>query len=763
MIISPPFLPSTGLRPADPTVVDPMMDVVDTYEQAHGIYPIAFDRRWHCGVHLMPAMQNEKVHAIADGVVVAYRVCQHAYDGGGRGERDSHAGFVLLRHTTETGDGRTLTFYSLYMHLLDLASYQSVSADAKHLPEFLRMPTAGDGSAVPPAQPGDGRRVNRKDVLGWMGECQGMRHLHFEIFMTKSDFDAYFGQTRLGDTSTDTATGVDCWGHSYYMIPANRTFVSLPPGIDAHQRLHGIPFDALQTGRNTQELIVETYFHKGSRYTNAWSMAADGKRTLLTEKPVVEKDYEYDMYRRAAALYPACPSDGYELLRFGRILAKPETLDAGDARATWMRVPYAPGAQGYIDVSKDDVVKLSDADFPFFMGWRKISEGDSPFSADGLCDIDELKKLVSDTTDHHARYETAKGGERKSEDNAMRYIRGNDRVRRQLRGFVCEAPSEWDSSHNEQRYRKLKDEGEFYHGNETGYKQFMDLLTSFQFWNATGLPSGQKLWFFHPLEFIRHFRKCGWLSAEELLAMFPSIALRSLGKGRWTAERVLPSRGMAANFAPELNRAMHKFGVTTPLRRAAFLGNAMQETQWFSSLVERTSSPPPRYSPWIGRGFLQLTWPENYVEYWRFSGRRIDQELVDRLHLARLAAETAHNNEPLIAMEAALPENLKAMREAVGRDVKDAASSAGAYWVWSGAARYADAYPVLRPQTRFAGSTYVPYYSCESFAKVAATVNVGHPSTSFSTIYGIEARFHAYASVLMASTDLTELDKLVSE
>ncbi len=87
MIISPPFLPAAGLGSTDadanPPVLDLMMDKVDAFELAHGIYPIGFDRRWHCGAHLMPSMQNEKVRAIADGEVVAYRVCQKAYDGGG--------------------------------------------------------------------------------------------------------------------------------------------------------------------------------------------------------------------------------------------------------------------------------------------------------------------------------------------------------------------------------------------------------------------------------------------------------------------------------------------------------------------------------------------------------------------------------------------------------------------------------------------------------------------------------------------------------
>ncbi len=335
-----------------------MMDLVDTFELAHGTYPIAFDRRWHCGVHLMPTMQNEKVRAIADGDVVAYRVCQKPYDGGD-GRRDSHAGFVLLKHTTETGEGRTLTFYSLYMHLLDLDSYGSMNADGRQLPEFLRLPSPGGDQEPAPAQSGGNLKVRRKDVLGWIGGCHGQQHLHFEIFMTKSDHDACFGRTQLGSLTASTATGSDCWGHNYFVIPAGRSFLRLPTGADSHGKLRGIVFTALDAGSNVEPLFVEIYFHKGDKYTNVWKIASDGRRTLLTSSPVKERDYEYDMYKRATALYPACASDGYELLRFGRILSPSPTLRTPAECSTWIRMTFAAGQEGYIDVSDSAIVKLS--------------------------------------------------------------------------------------------------------------------------------------------------------------------------------------------------------------------------------------------------------------------------------------------------------------------------------------------------------------------------------------------------------------------
>jgi len=728
-----------------------MMDIVDEFELAHGIYPIAFDRRWHCGAHLAPD-EHGPVHAIADGEVIAYRVCQHAMDSG-RG----NAGFVLLRHSTETGEGRRLTFYSLYMHLLPLAEYGSFGRDGRGLPEFLCMPTGRvNRGAVEPAVGGGGHKVRRKDVLGFIGRYQDVTHLHFEIFMTPGDFDAYFSHMQLGNANPDTPTGPDCWGHTYYLIPAEQTFVALPRGTGPDHKLHGIEFPPGEHGSNIKPLVVETYFSHGAKYTNVWSVEPDGSRTLLTDQPVAEVDYEYDLYHRATALYGPCPGDGYELLRFGRILSKPVTL-TGAACATWVKVTYAPGKHGYIDISAPAIRKMSDADFPSFMGWHKISEGNALFGDDGMCDIDALKAIVKVADDHPPQWVAVETAEVQKARELSYYVRGDRRVREALRGLICHAPSEWDSTHNETRYVRLLDEGGFYHGNEAGYRKFLDYLKAIQFWDVTGLPAGQKFWFFHPLAFIRHFRKCGWLSADELERAFPPAALRSVGLHQWVSEKVSPSRDDIDGCGPELNRAMHRFGITTPLRQAAFLGNAMQETQWFSLLAESEGKPPARYAPWTGRGFLQLSWPDNYIRYWRFRGRKVDPALADRLNKAAKTSDNTRNNSALMAVEKAIPAEMREWRRSVASSYSEAANSAGAYWAWSGAARYADEKPVLRPEAKLSGGKSYAYYRCESFGKVAATVNVGHPSASFSSIYGVQARFQAYTSALRALSDRLEV------
>ncbi|CAM2197648.1 Predicted chitinase [Paraburkholderia kururiensis] len=650
MIISPPFLPASGLTSTDGSKPDPMMDAVDKFELAHGIYPVAADRSWHCGAHLAPDVHGP-VHAIADGEVVAYRVCQHAMD-----EGNGNAGFVLLKHSTETGDGRTLTFYSLYMHLLPLAEYHTFGHDGTQLPAFLHKPSGPDTRGkVTPAAKGNGQKVRRKDVLGFLGRYQGVTYLHFEIFMTPGDFDAYFGHTQLGVASPGTATTSDCWGHTCLTIPAGQQFYALPPGADAHGKLHGIAYKAGLAGTNALPLVVEMYFSKGAKYTNVWSVAADGSRTLLTPEPVEEKDYEYDLYHRATALYEACPSDGYEMLRFGRILSTPATLP-GAVRATWVQIPYDTGKQGYIDISKEEVRKLSDADFPSFMGWQKISDGNTPFGNDGLCDVEMLKKPVRDAAANEQPAVVKDATEVQKADALSYYVKGHDEVRRTLRGFICNAPSEWDSTHNETRFAKLLDEGGFYHGNRKGYEDFLKYLEELQFWDVTGLPAGQKLWFFHPLAFIRHFRKCGWLSKGELSQIYDESTYTALGK---TGEQYREL------YRGAINAVFRKYRIHDPMRSAHFFGQCAIES--YHMMVVRESSTAigkavktnhpsiipelngyfrsPAATPidetyfsqydgninlgntdpgdgikFRGRGFKQLTGRYNYSEYWIYRG-----------------------------------------------------------------------------------------------------------------------------------------------
>jgi predicted chitinase len=201
----------------------------------------------------------------------------------------------------------------------------------------------------------------------------------------------------------------------------------------------------------------------------------------------------------------------------------------------------------------------------------------------------------------------------------------------------------------------------------------------------------------------------------------------------------------------QLNKATRRFGITTRLRLAAFLGNAMVETQWFALMEE--SGDSQKYSPWKGRGFLQLTWPDNYIKYWRFRGRQVSDGLAKTLHDAAVSSSYAGNNAELTRAEDRVPQEMTVWRNEIGDAKVNAADSAGAYWAWSGAMSFADQVPVLSRETEAVGTGHKPYYSCQSFGQVAATVNLGSPSNHLSGVNGLVERYQAYAGALLIFED----------
>jgi hypothetical protein len=134
MLISFPFLPQSGGN-ADSYELAALSEVasLDEYESVHGIYPVSHKRQWHGGIHLSPRFVDEPVRAIADGTVPAYRAASSCVE-----EHDNS--FVLLRHETETGQGRSITFYSLYMHLMNHKDLRNKANLLNEMVPFMQTP-----------------------------------------------------------------------------------------------------------------------------------------------------------------------------------------------------------------------------------------------------------------------------------------------------------------------------------------------------------------------------------------------------------------------------------------------------------------------------------------------------------------------------------------------------------------------------------------------------------------------------------------------
>ena len=92
-----------------------------------------------------------------------------------------------------------------------------------------------------------------------------------------------------------------------------------------------------------------------------------------------------------------------------------------------------------------------------------------------------------------------------------------------------------------------------------------------------------------------------------------------------TITKVLGSYGanVAANW-PVIVAALSKIGIDTPMVEIAAAATVMVETAIFAPITERMADPARQpelfkrqmeYHPYIGRGFVQITWESNYRRF----------------------------------------------------------------------------------------------------------------------------------------------------
>jgi predicted chitinase len=217
-----------------------------------------------------------------------------------------------------------------------------------------------------------------------------------------------------------------------------------------------------------------------------------------------------------------------------------------------------------------------------------------------------------------------------------------------------------------------------------------------------------------------------------------------------------------------LNKMARKYGINSPLRLASFYGNAIQETQWLGRLSE-AGGDTLWYAPWYGRGFLQLTHPENYVAYWRYRGRQVP----DALKSALVAADRNISAQPVVLRSnISLQDNLfpqltaqmRGWRDEVRGDEvtgsKDAAhapaDSAGFYWASLGMAVYADSDHILQRVVESTNQGGKVYYRSPSFWRACAAVNLpGVISNLYAQkLNGFSARCVAYNYALAVLSEI---------
>ncbi|UQS91993.1 hypothetical protein M5C90_12615 [Pseudomonas chlororaphis subsp. piscium] len=302
-----------------------------------------------------------------------------------------------------------------------------------------------------------------------------------------------------------------------------------------------------------------------------------------------EANYEYNLYTTANQLYPQSPSAGYELLRFGRVLGA-DTIQPADA-AHWRQIkfPGKAGEQskvGWVNLNAPTVTKFSDADFPQWQGWRLI---DDDVDTDSHCQspfIRGLLELGQDTVQSSnndavsiakspgyavlSQEEKQQLSERYSTEHELSMSRLSlPDTQKQIKRLVCKFSTEWKLSDFDIRYDwllKVSDGGPMPQDKYDKLKAYQSSLAFWEQANLAGIDS--KHWHFHPTEFIRVFRKCGWFSNDELLKVLKQAP--ATGRQR------------AAGLRIQTNKMLAKYLISgSKLRVAHFFAQVGIETGWW--------------------------------------------------------------------------------------------------------------------------------------------------------------------------------------
>lgn len=185
---------------------------------------------------------------------------------------------------------------------------------------------------------------------------------------------------------------------------------------------------------------------------------------------------------------------------------------------------------------------------------------------------------------------------------------------------------------------------------EQAWEKFKKHVMALSWWDALkGTLGDATVWHFHPVAFIGHFRKCHWLTLDEMIKLIPEKfgeTKKELDASKITyakAKENLTANGdhRPAGIYQALNQILLKYGITSKLRIAHFFSQVEQETgrfeltleagdiAYFTKKYEKNADLAKTLgntqtgdgARFRGRGLIQITGRANYSRYGQYRGK----------------------------------------------------------------------------------------------------------------------------------------------
>jgi predicted chitinase len=653
MLISPPFLPE---REDDQTEEDWLDDAMAGGDPGDGAYPVSLNLGWHGGIHFTAPTDGDAalpVRAIAHGTVVYLRQPtapntdpNHALNYGGGWTSD---GVVIVRHETAIGEGANaqVTFFSIYMHLSSI-----------HAGVTLNRP------------------IYRKAEIGAPGQIYGSteRKVHVEIICDDTHLQRLVGRT-TGNLNTTADGRTDAvYGDVYVKLPTGTNLYANRPAATVTQPT------AAPVHTTTEDLFigiryaegVGTADHRGDAFVSTYRADGTEVGTALEEGAA-----EYSLYVDANTISDAYPETGrpvrsavYELLRFGRVIHAGNVLNPATV-PHWRRVNY-PGGQGWANLNAANTTQFSDADFPHWRGWTLV---DDSADQDSRCDSATIRGWLD--ADGNGQIEPAEATARLAQLT----------IAAKMAKVICKFPTEWDASTFDARWGWLRTQT-LENPTPLTAEAFDTLrahVTALCFWQQANLRTGSEAnaaampaahWRFSPREFVRWFRRCGWLSERELAHCIPRTSVGNAGTNNVAVTWALALQ-RAQTHGASVNVLFRKYLGAGRQRQTHALAQIYIETALLAVMTEFGQGQTYVYGPFYGRGLMQLTWAVNYAAYGRFKGLANQTGTATYVD-PRITATSTHlwqdggNNQQWAP---------RYDPQVVGTQSQHAAESGGFYWV----------------------------------------------------------------------------------